>query len=284
MKSKTRIITHRGLDYDIDNFHKENTLQAFMDQLERGYGLEFDVRFTKDGALVVIHDADLKRMTGGTDLRKISDISFTELTHMDFGGDTLTGFDHLLSLIQTKSAPGAISAVHFKSAVQTPERIDQILASLKKIDPSLFMAFDLTRESATHIHHKNPHLQLAASVSHPYDIERFNSVVGGTLMTLDDIIAHKNLFTWAWLDEWDRADKNGGTKTLLNEETFSRLRKAGIKIALVTPEMHATSPGLLGGEAHPDATNEARLKEILALEPDAVCTDRPDYVRTLLDQ
>ena len=42
----------------------ENSLAAFRRAAERGYGIEMDVRLTRDGHLAVIHDPDLTRMCG----------------------------------------------------------------------------------------------------------------------------------------------------------------------------------------------------------------------------
>ena len=60
------------------------------------------------------------------------------------------------------------------------------------------------------------------------------------------------------------------------------MKDAGLSISLVTPELHATSPGLLGGEAHPDAQSRERfferIGEIIALKPDWICTDYPEEV------
>lgn len=58
-----RNIAHRGL-YAADQSVPENSLAAFRLAAEHGYGVEFDVHITADGALVVFHDDDLARMCG----------------------------------------------------------------------------------------------------------------------------------------------------------------------------------------------------------------------------
>jgi hypothetical protein len=66
---------------------------------------------------------------------------------------------------------------------------------------------------------------------------------------------------------------------------FKILKDEGLKVALVTPELHGTSPGLLGGEAHPDADKNClfdRIQEIIDLQPDALCTDYPEEVGKLI--
>ena len=58
-----KIVSHRG---EHDN-HRifENTIEAFDLAFEKGvWGIEFDVRWTKDLQPVVIHDPDLKRVFG----------------------------------------------------------------------------------------------------------------------------------------------------------------------------------------------------------------------------
>ena len=52
---------HRGLH---GNGRAENSLSAFRAAVEKGYGAELDVHLLKDGGLAVIHDSDLKRVTG----------------------------------------------------------------------------------------------------------------------------------------------------------------------------------------------------------------------------
>ncbi len=57
------IISHRG---EHDNRQiKENTLEAFAVAVDAGvWGIEFDVRWTRDWQPVVIHDSDAKRVFG----------------------------------------------------------------------------------------------------------------------------------------------------------------------------------------------------------------------------
>ena len=58
-----KIVSHRG-EYDNRSVY-ENTLPAFDSACASGvWGIEFDIRWTKDLRPVVIHDADLKRVFG----------------------------------------------------------------------------------------------------------------------------------------------------------------------------------------------------------------------------
>ncbi len=278
-----QIITHRGIDCGRDHYFAESSREAFTDQLSRGFGLEFDLQFTKDRQMVVIHDSNLKRITQGRDERLISEVTAEEILNMDFSGCHLMTIPKIFNLLM--SFESRISALHLKYLWQNPEYLDLLSHELQKIDLDCLIIFDATVKTASYMKRKNPKTHLAPSVSHVYDIERYSQVVGKTLITLDEAIKNKNLFDWVWLDEWDKSLLGGGEKTFYEKQTFDLLRKNNIKIALVTPELHATSPGLLGGEAHQDASSKEilikRLKEIINLKPDAVCTDWPDLVKDL---
>lgn len=58
---KSKIVAHRGWHDDV----KENTLQSFQLAVKHGlYGIEFDLRWTKDLVPVVHHDPDCSRVWG----------------------------------------------------------------------------------------------------------------------------------------------------------------------------------------------------------------------------
>lgn len=54
---------HRGL-HDGNHAVPENSMEAFRRAVEGGYGIELDVQLTKDGRLIVHHDASTKRVCG----------------------------------------------------------------------------------------------------------------------------------------------------------------------------------------------------------------------------
>ncbi len=53
---------HRGLHDSLNR--PENSLAAFEGAVQRGFGVELDVRLSSDGVPVVVHDANLERTTG----------------------------------------------------------------------------------------------------------------------------------------------------------------------------------------------------------------------------
>lgn len=66
------LLGHRGARHAAP----ENTFAAFDLALAEGAeGVELDVRMNRSGEVIVLHDADLRRVTGGTDRRKLSELS-----------------------------------------------------------------------------------------------------------------------------------------------------------------------------------------------------------------
>jgi len=279
---QTAIITHRGLESSKENFYSESSFEAFKNHLESGYGIEFDVNFTSDNKIVILHDKSLERITKGTDKRLVNQISSDELRDIKLDNGRLCFLPELMGLIIDSAA--SICAMHLKGGFQDKAHLDILLAELDghKDLVDRFIIFDVKPETSVYLKNKFPQLMLAPSVAHAWDIKRYNHVVLETLLSVQEALQHKQFFEWVWLDEWDRKSGDGADKTLYNEKTFQLLKRVGYKITLVTPELHATSPGLLGGEAHPDASTKKkllnRIEEILKLEPDALCTDYPEEV------
>ena len=70
-------IGHRGARA----YEPENTLRSFKKALELGVdAIELDVRRTRDGHLVVIHDADVKRTTNGRGL--VAELTINEIKEL----------------------------------------------------------------------------------------------------------------------------------------------------------------------------------------------------------
>ena len=74
------VFAHRG-----DEAHApENTLSAFKQAVEKGTdGIEFDVKLTADGQVVVLHDQSVDRTTNGTG--NVAKLSFAALRELDAG-------------------------------------------------------------------------------------------------------------------------------------------------------------------------------------------------------
>lgn len=73
---ENRRIAHRGL-HDNKGDAPENSLAAFAKAIQGGYGMELDVRLSKDGIPMVVHDATLRRVAGVN--RKVADLTAEEI-------------------------------------------------------------------------------------------------------------------------------------------------------------------------------------------------------------
>lgn len=73
---ENRRIAHRGL-HDNKGAAPENSIAAFQKAIQGEYGIELDVRLSKDGIPVVIHDASLRRVAGVN--RKVADLTVEEI-------------------------------------------------------------------------------------------------------------------------------------------------------------------------------------------------------------
>jgi glycerophosphoryl diester phosphodiesterase len=79
----------------------ENTLRSFVAARDAGLDLiELDLHLSKDGALVVMHDAEVDRTTDGTG--PIADKTLAELRALDAGrGERVPVFEEVLDAVHT---------------------------------------------------------------------------------------------------------------------------------------------------------------------------------------
>ncbi|MGP3954261.1 glycerophosphodiester phosphodiesterase, partial [Streptomyces sp. 7N604] len=89
-------IGHRGLM----GVEPENTLRSFVRADHEGLDvIELDLHLSKDGALVVMHDAEVDRTTDGTG--PIADFTLAELRELDAGdGERVPVFEEVLDAVK----------------------------------------------------------------------------------------------------------------------------------------------------------------------------------------
>ncbi len=110
--SGPRVLAHRGLTVPGDG-HAENTLAAVVAALSAGAAyVESDCHLTRDGHVVLFHDASVQRITG--DPRLVADLTLRELTSLmeDRGGlltlaAALDGFPDARWNLDVKAAAAA---------------------------------------------------------------------------------------------------------------------------------------------------------------------------------
>ena len=94
-----KIIAHRGAS----SLLPENTLLSIGHALDRCVDMvEVDVRQSRDGEIVVLHDATLDRTTNGTGM--VKDKTLLELKKLKAGqGETIPTLNEVLRLVKSKS-------------------------------------------------------------------------------------------------------------------------------------------------------------------------------------
>lgn len=93
------IFGHRGVRGPVP----ENTLAAFSRAADEGAdGIELDVRLSGSGDVIVLHDADLLRVTEGRDGREAASLAWAELQKVDLGGERIPRLADVLSLAKAR--------------------------------------------------------------------------------------------------------------------------------------------------------------------------------------
>jgi glycerophosphoryl diester phosphodiesterase len=103
------VIAHRGASSDV----AEHTLPAYLKAIETGAdGLECDVRLTRDGHLVCVHDRTVNRTSNGQGV--VSELELASLAELDFLSwhDELPGSaDELLVVAPDRMAPDSTTVL-----------------------------------------------------------------------------------------------------------------------------------------------------------------------------
>lgn len=108
-QAEVKLFAHRGGAHEYD----ENTISAFQETYNKGLtGYETDVRLTKDGQLVIFHDADLKRIVGKEGA--IEDLTLEEIKQLQTKkGNEIPTVDEVLAFFSDK--PGVYIEFEMKS-------------------------------------------------------------------------------------------------------------------------------------------------------------------------
>ncbi|MEA4965223.1 MAG: glycerophosphodiester phosphodiesterase family protein [Oscillospiraceae bacterium] len=131
---------HRGL-HNLGRGISENSLPAFQAAADRGFGAELDVRLTRDGALAVIHDRNLRRLCGVD--REVNALTCAELRALPLLGTGLQIplLEEVLPLFAGKSplivelkADGANAAALADQVCRTLDRFS-VSCCVESFDP-----------------------------------------------------------------------------------------------------------------------------------------------------
>jgi glycerophosphoryl diester phosphodiesterase len=105
-------------------------MSAFSAAVERGYGIELDVRLSSDGKLVVFHDDDLDRVTDGKG--PVASYTAEQLGKINLGDteDTVPLFSDVLALVDGK-VPLLVEIKEDHGSYAVTEAAAQMLSTYK---------------------------------------------------------------------------------------------------------------------------------------------------------
>lgn len=163
-------IAHRGNSL----FAPENTIAAFEAARGKAALVEFDVRVTADGALVLMHDATVNRTTDGTG--NVASLSLAQLRALDagawfapeFAGQRIPTLAEALTSILPQATP-LIERKTGGAAAYVEE-----LRRLNVVSQVVLQSFDWTFLAAAHA--LEPELRLAALGSGPLTSAQLSSI------------------------------------------------------------------------------------------------------------
>lgn len=247
--STVEIIAHRGASHHAP----ENTLAAVERAWEMGAdGVEFDVRLTRDGQLVAMHDANTKR-TAGTNLI-VAETPLAALQQLDvgrwkgeaFAGEAAPTIDEVLATVPRGGEDAAQKRIFVEVKVG-PASVEPLLAALERANlpaqrtPVISFNYDTCRE----VKRRRPELPV-------YLLSGFKeNDQGEQEPTIDELISQAK-----------EADLNGlnlSFKGPIDATTVERIKAAGLGIYVWTVDDPAVARRLIEAGVEGITTNRPDL-------------------------
>lgn len=229
IESRTKFINyaHRGAS----EYYPENTMLAFQEGVRMGAnGIETDVQRTKDGILVLFHDATLNRVTGESG--SICDYTYEELQNFRVRkGDYQENMPTLEDFLSTFGDKELSLAIELKVDGIEKDVVDLIVkyGAEKK---AVITSFDLTR--LRNVKEYVPHLRVG------YLTKRVDDNVIKSLIAIgaDELCPHASIVTAEKVKEWHRIGFNVRAWGIPNEAEMQSLYDAGVDgMTVNTPDL-----------------------------------------------
>lgn len=187
--------SHRGGVY----YTPENTIHAFKDALRLGFShIETDPCFTKDGKIILLHDATLNRTCRNADGSAIDGV----LYHRDLTYEELMEYD--AGIFKGEAFKGT-KIPTLEELLALAEGTDTVIALDKKIpDDNMESLFSVVEKYNTKVSFSTKDLNRIKII-----LDRFpNALIdydGNTtdeeLKAVTDLVPFKNLIVWLYLDK-----------------------------------------------------------------------------------
>ncbi|HET9653530.1 MAG TPA: glycerophosphodiester phosphodiesterase [Usitatibacter sp.] len=242
-----RVVAHRGGG----SFAPENTLAAIRLGQSLGFRAhEFDVKLSRDGVLLLLHDPTLERTTNGQG--RAADLDWAELRKLDAGswhseafrGEPIASFDEAARLLIGK---GTMAHIEIKPTpgfdAQTGRRVAGRTRELWRgiSPPPVFSSFSFEALMAAK--------EEAPEVPRAWLISRFTEADWDRLAALDAIAVHTN-------------------HRKLDPRNVGRLHDRGYRVQVYTVDDVAEARSLF--DAGVDGVITDNLRDFAAAFPDRV--------------
>ncbi len=208
----------------------ENTLAAFRMGMEAGAdALELDIHLSRDGYIMVMHDALLARTT--KEVGAIADYTYEELKSFDaarlyqererFGSQQIPTFEDVLQLIKSQTRPIQLQVeIKLNDKEERYEGIEEKLVAMLKafdmIDRTTVISFDFPTLQT--IQQLEPSLKLGALISNKLMVSIGNKGPTAVAKTLGDL----------------KVDYAAVKYTYLSEKLYNALREEKLSIGAWT--------------------------------------------------
>ena len=223
-KKNVKIVAHRGLS----GIETENTNAAFIAAANRSYfGIETDIRVTRDGRFAVSHDSTLERV-GGLDVsicdRKLDELSELRLLDKDGARDRsdlrVTCLENYLKICKRYSKHAVLEIKN----VMTDEQIDAVIATVAEydyLDSLTFISFYY--DNLTAIRRRLPKQSVQFLFSKPTD-----EIIDRLIADRIDVDIHHAALTAELIERFHAAGLTVNCYTVDNPERGEELALMGI--------------------------------------------------------
>ena len=208
-----RLGAHRGAMA----YQPENTLAAFETAIQQqAYRIEFDIRRTRDGHLVVIHDATVDRTTDGSGA--VADMDLAEIKKLRSGDQPVPTFAEAIACMRGR----ARLLVEFKEGDLAEQAVREIEAA-GVVEQCTLSSFH--EEALIEARAYNPHIETAYFLVEPkpFDAASVREQLGAGLLIVWPAAARPEFIADARSNGMDV--RCGFRDDLTYEETRARFRQ-----------------------------------------------------------
>ncbi len=241
------IFAHRGLLNDFP----ENSLTSLIGAFKEGFGIEFDLRLTKDNDFIIIHDDNFQRLTGqDIDVKNLTLSQVREINYIN-SQEKIISLGTLLEAVRLGDFKKKL-AIHLKADSQTEEGLGLLAKYIREFNLyDQAFAFDLTLESAKLLRQIDKKIKTALIVSE----YRFEPTI-----FLWEEVKQKD-FDIVWMAEW---------RKFYSYELINEMKSDGKIVYAMSPDVHRSLGHPLAREGF-----EETWRTLIDWNVDGICTDQP---------